>query len=100
MRYLLLHNPGKLLRMIFRAQAPKQPKGRTRRAAGNESAGGSAATPKRRERIIPPEYGEDVEFTEYHSYTQKTVVSTDGEGNTRVRTETQITDAEWEEIKR
>ena len=53
--------------------------------------------------ILPKEYAEDVEYTEYKEYSTSTTVSshTDADGNTttRVVVEEQVTDVEFEEIK-
>lgn len=60
--------------------------------------------PTNHEPIIPPEYAEDVEFTEFHSYSEETVISTETpEGNrhnhsAQVKVESQVTDAEIIEI--
>lgn len=51
------------------------------------------------EPIIPREYAEDVEFVETKEFSETTIASDDGSGN-RVRySESQVSDAEWEEIK-
>lgn len=47
--------------------------------------------------IIPKEYAEDVEYTEFHSYSEETVIA-DERGKTSYRSESQVTDAEIIEI--
>lgn len=47
--------------------------------------------------IIPPEYAEDVEFTEIRTYSED-VFRKKGE-EIRVKQENQVSDAEWEEVK-
>lgn len=49
--------------------------------------------------IIPKEYAEDVEFTEFHSYSEDTVIA-DSDGKTTYRRESQVSDAEIIEIKK
>lgn len=58
-------------------------------------------TPGGEEPIIPKEYAEDVEFVEIKEFTQEEIAA-DRKGKVRIETcrETQISDAEWEEIER
>lgn len=49
--------------------------------------------------IIPKEYAEDVEFTEYRSYSSDTVIAEDAADDSRIKIEEQVSDVEWEEIK-
>jgi len=53
------------------------------------------------EPIIPKEYAEDVEFTETVRYSSDKDVASDGTRRASERTsaETQVSDAEWEEIR-
>lgn len=53
--------------------------------------------PMREPHIIPPEYAEDVEFTETVEYSSDRNIGSDAPGK-RVRNENQVSDAEWEEI--
>lgn len=59
-------------------------------------------SPKREEEIIPREYAEDVEFTEYKEYSSSTTVSEEKDsatGDTRIKVEKQVEDADFVEIK-
>lgn len=53
--------------------------------------------PMREPHLIPPEYAEDVEFTETVEYSSDRNIASDAPGK-RVRNENQVSDAEWEEI--
>lgn len=55
--------------------------------------------PHRREPIIPKEYAEDVEFTETHSYSETITIEKDSKGETKIYKESQVSDAEYIEIK-
>lgn len=48
--------------------------------------------------IIPPEYAEDVDFTEYKDFSE-TKVSGQSGGQRSIHAESQVEDAEWEMIK-
>lgn len=48
--------------------------------------------------IIPPEYAEDIEFTETIDYSEETVAGSDGK-STRVYHESQVSDVQYVEIK-
>lgn len=50
------------------------------------------------EPIIPKEYAEDVEYTEFKSYSSETEIRDDGD-NVAYRSQEQVEDAEWIEIK-
>lgn len=55
----------------------------------------------RREHIIPPEYAEDVSFTEIRSYSSDTSVGAHVEApdtSARVQVEEQVSDVEWTDI--
>lgn len=49
--------------------------------------------------IIPREYAEDVEFTEYRDYSSDTSIRTSDTGEESIVIEKQVTDVQWEEIK-
>ncbi len=49
--------------------------------------------------IIPREYAEDVEFTEYRDYSSDTSIRTSDTGEESIIIEKQVTDVQWEEIK-
>ena len=49
--------------------------------------------------IIPREYAEDVEFTEYRDYSSDTSIRTSDTGEQSIVIEKQVTDVQWEEIK-
>ena len=52
------------------------------------------------EPIIPKEYAEDVEFVETKEFSQTTIDSSYSSGKSRTEWhESQVSDAEWEEIK-
>lgn len=64
---------------------PPPPRGRKTSAATDE--------------LIPKEYAEDVEFTEFHSYSEDSVIA-DDHGTTAFRRESQVSDAEIIEIRK
>lgn len=66
-----------------RRTPPPPPRGRKTYAADDE--------------LIPKEYAEDVEFTEFHSYSEDTVIA-DDHGKATFRSESQVSDAEIIEI--
>ena len=74
-------------------------------ASGRRTAAGGTrmnTTSGRHEPIIPPDYPEDVEFVEIKSYSEETVVTTETSSDgktTRIKVESQIEDAEFEEIR-
>lgn len=88
---------------------PKQKKSRARRENAGHSAPQGDAYRSRAgyrdrqddEPVIPREYAEDVEFTETVDYSEDRFTDRDGREHTstRIRTESQVSDAEWEEIK-
>lgn len=102
-RYQWRHNPGKILRMIFRIPSPE--KEAHRRSGGKASAGSrnprrGRKGAKRDESIIPKEYAEDVEYVEIKEFTRVREEEISADGKTkRVYTESQVSDAEWVEIK-
>lgn len=49
--------------------------------------------------IIPKEYAEDVEFTETVDYSETTIADENGTTSYSSYSESQVSDAEWEEIK-
>ena len=49
--------------------------------------------------IIPKEYAEDVEFTEFKSYSDSVEIKSDTHGNENIKVESQVSDAEFVEIK-
>lgn len=67
-----------------RQTPPPPPRGGRRGASSDE--------------LIPKEYAEDVEFTEFHSYSEETVIAED-HGKTTFRRESQVSDAEIIEIR-
>lgn len=46
------------------------------------------------------EYAEDVEFTETKEYSETEIIEDDGKGNRRIYRESQVSDAEYIEIKK
>lgn len=81
--------------------------GRRRETGPRDEAERSRETGRRRERrghaasgepLIPKEYAEDVAFTEIHSYSEETVIGGD-DGHVRIKTESQVSDAEIIEIE-
>ncbi len=62
----------------------------------------SSSSGHQKEPIIPREYAVDVEFTETVSYSAEETIGPDGHHTERVsfRRETQVSDVEWEEIKK
>lgn len=50
--------------------------------------------------IIPPEYAEDVEFVEIKEFSATTIADSDGKHTRTDYHESQVSDAEWEEVKR
>lgn len=77
--------------------------------SGSSSSSSSSSSYSRRARqqkrtgrgqnepIIPPEYAEDVEFVETKSFSETIIGASDGK--TRQFHESQVSDAEWVEIK-
>ena len=68
---------------------------RTEEQRRYERPGGWSPAPSRKQKKIDPTVGEYVEFTEMEATTTS---ETDAQGNTRVRTEAQVTDVKWEDI--
>lgn len=64
--------------------------GRGSASGGEYSSGGH---------IIPPEYAEDVEYVEVKEYSSETVIADDGRRR-RVYHESQVSDVEWEMVKK
>lgn len=52
-----------------------------------------------RQHIIPPEYAEDVEFTEIKDYSKSEEIAPENRKTASYRQESQVSDAVWEEIK-
>lgn len=82
----------------------------TRQQKGNGNTRKSARrrkpqTPEWTGPIIPPEYAEDVEFTEIKSYSETTEINGvsrrggKSKKNDQIRVQSQVEDAEWTEIK-
>ena len=86
-----------------RAYGQNQYKAREDSSSASSSSYSRRARQHRRARrgydepIIPPEYAEDVEFVETKSFSETTIGASDGPG--RQYTESQVSDAEWVEIK-
>lgn len=71
-----------------------------RRYNGYRSRRNSYRQPNGDEPIIPKEYAEDVEFVETKEFSQTTIDSSYSSGKSRTEWhESQVSDAEWEEIK-
>ena len=64
---------------------------------GKKGRNQKTASPKKHEPIIPKEYAEDVEFTETLNYSQD--IETHRTYSEETYHESQISDAEWTEIK-
>lgn len=100
LRYFLRRDPTWIFRTLLKQRIKKmqreQEKARTRREKAAQKAEQQAHHSN--SRIIPPEYGEDVEYEEIkeYSHTSATVITPDGESE---YSESQISDAEWIEIK-
>lgn len=77
--------------------------GQSRSTYGNSTRGNAATSSRRRhkatESVIPKEYAEDVEFTEIHSYSEESVIASDGKSVSFV-SESQVSEAEIIEIKK
>lgn len=97
-RYQWRHNPGKLLRMIFGFPSQKNNRGGKRSRKDGERVRGRKWAERRRESVIPKEYAEDVEFVEIKEFTSVKEAYGPEKGKTIV-TESQVSDAEWVEIK-
>lgn len=70
--------------------------------ASQRSAGGGYYTRRKASGsgpVIPKEYAEDVEFTEYHSYSSDTIAAEDSKSQ-HIVVESQVSDAEIIEIKK
>lgn len=75
--------------------------GRQNERQSEPNPSGSRRGRRRRSHIIPPEYAEDIPFTEVRSYSSDTTVDaevTDGASRTRVQVEEQVSDVEWTDI--
>lgn len=106
MRYMQ-HKVEDITRSAFgMPPRPGSRKEKKQKKSGNENRKGNsyrgygfrrAAT----QPIIPREYAEDVEFVEIKEYSQ-TNIAMDADGDVKVEqyNESQITDVEWEEIKK
>ena len=70
-------------------QQRQQPRSKHRREKGHSGP------------IIPPEYAQDVEFTESRVYSsdKEATINTDSKGNTRIKVEEQVSDVEWEDVR-
>jgi len=56
--------------------------------------------PRRKGRIIPPEYAVDVEYTETHNYSENIEISPGPKtAGQQMKEEEQVSDAEWVEMK-
>lgn len=55
--------------------------------------------PRRKKKKIDPNVGEYVAFEEIHTESTSTTSSADSRGNTTFRSESQIEDAVWEDVK-
>lgn len=85
---------------------PPRPGSRQARREQRRASGGTRANSQRTSRraarhdgpIIPREYAEDVEFTETVDYSSSEIREKK-KGNERVYRESQVSDAEWVEIK-
>ncbi|MBD5369773.1 MAG: hypothetical protein HDR80_08090 [Bacteroides sp.] len=82
-----------------RRRAEKEARKHTAGASPSGSASAAYSAPTGH--IIPPEYAEDVEYTEYREYSETIDITAAREagGNTRVKVESQVSDAEYIEIK-
>lgn len=86
----------------YMRQAMGMPPRDKKKSAGRRSRQTPPPPPrgKRKEEedeLIPKEYAEDVEYTEFHSYSEETVIAADGD-KTAFQRESQVSDAEIIEI--
>lgn len=90
----------------MRASMGMPPRDKSKKGAGNTSSQSTSSQSYRRnpyghnqEPLIPKEYAEDVEFTETKDYSATETRSHSGE---KIETyhESQISDAEWTEVKK
>ncbi len=94
-RYLL----KKMLKHAGFSTSDRGTKTRNRKSSGRKSDGGHHRYGGRKP-IIPPEYAQDVEYTETRTYSSDTIIDKDKDGgHTRLQAESQVSDVEWVEIK-
>lgn len=74
-------------------------RGRQRRPAGGSTHRERGRRRDAEEPLIPKEYAEDVEFTETVSYSETTIDSGNPRDAKRTAAESQVSDAEWVDIK-
>ncbi len=74
----------------------QQEKSRSRSEKSSRSS--TRSYTRSEERIIPPEYGEDVEYVEIKDFSRTSLTVEDSDGVSEY-SESQISDAEWIEIK-
>lgn len=78
----------------------EKPREKKRRSSRRTSDQSRPHTTPRSGPIIPKEYAVDAEFVEIHEYSSSTVIGEDTHtGQTREWHESQVTDAEWVEIR-
>lgn len=84
-----------------RKQAEKEARrnnGFTRPSSGSQSRDPFRQKP---DSILPKEYAEDVEFTEYKEYSSSTTIKSEDSGTeTEIKVESQVSDVEFTEIKK
>lgn len=115
----LQHHPELLIKWLARRVMPpemrEQMKHQQRRQQSSKTQKGPkafwtrrpASPPPAHEPIIPKEYAQDVEFTESHTYSSDININETSADGSKTHThikqeitvESQVSDAEWEEIK-
>lgn len=106
LRPLLMRYMARKAEDYMRRAAGMPPRGKKRRgdpgrrqeaySRGGDTRGSRRSYGRRQGPIIPPEYAEDVEFVEIKEYSRS---ETRDDGKVTWREESQVSDAEWEEIK-
>lgn len=105
-RWLRLH-PEILQRWLMRRVAKRFAQQAARQQQHSQAAASqrsyrrsrqSSAPSGRRKPLIPPEYAEDVDFTETRIYTSDTTIDT-ATGAGEVKVESQVSDVKWVDIK-
>lgn len=96
-RHLWRTDPLRLFRMMAGIRKPKDSNNSGRRDEENPR---QRRYYRRKGKIIPPEYGEDVEYTEFRTYSEETVIAGDSKTAHDEYSESQISDAEWVEVKK
>lgn len=87
-----------ILRQMGMPPPPKEKRKRREKTSGRGNNPGPGMRSPHSGPIIPKEYAEDVEFVEIKEYSETTVETRKGT-RTEIYHESQVSDAEWVEIK-